>query len=65
MMTPFPCSGFSYDMRYLIKFVLDAMQLSGVFDNDAQVVEVRARKEMGGEDSTKINIYCKELIIDE
>ena len=49
----------------MIKFVLDAMQLSGVFDNDAQVVEVRARKEMGAEDSTKINIYRKELIVDE
>ena len=56
---------FRKDIDNLIKFVLDAMQLSGVFDNDAQVIEVRARKEMGDEDSTKINIYRKELIIDE
>ena len=56
---------FRKDIDNLIKFALDAMQLSGVFDNDAQVVEVRARKEMGDEDATKINIYRKELIIDE
>jgi len=56
---------FRKDIDNLIMFVLDAMQLSGVFDNDAQVVEVRARKEMGDEDSTKINVYRKELIIDE
>ena len=35
---------FRKDIDNLIKFVLDAMQLSGVFDNDAQVVEVRANK---------------------
>ena len=58
-------NNFCKDIDNLIKFVLDAMQLSGVFDNDAQVVKVQARKEMGDEDSTKINIYRKELIIDE
>ena len=57
---------FRKNIDNLIKFALDAMQLSGVFDNDAHAVEVRARKEMGDEDSTKmINNYRKEVIINE
>ena len=53
-------NNFRKDIDNLIKFVLDAMQLSGVFDNDAQVVEVRARKEMG---ASSTNDCIQKLVL--
>ena len=53
-------------MNNLIKFVLDALQLKSIFDNDVQVAEVRGRKVFGAEEYlTEIKIYRHELLVEE
>ena len=51
------------DTDNLIKFVLDALELSNIIDNDNQVFDVRGRKVVGDEDFTTINVSRQVLLL--
>ena len=53
------------DINNLIKFILDALQLANIFDNDVQVMEVRGKKVLGAEyNSTEIYVERHVIVIE-
>ena len=47
-----------------VKFVMDALQIAKVFDNDRQVVVIMAQKRRGYEDNTQIGVYRHVLTVE-
>ena len=53
------------DLDNLVKFVMDALQDAHIYDNDVQVMNIKARKTTGPVDMTQIVVHRHVLVIAE
>ena len=53
------------DLDNLIKFVMDGLQDADIFDNDRQVVAIKAKKRTGHVAQTQIAVYRHFLVVDD
>ena len=53
------------DIDNLIKFILDALQLANIFDNDVQVMEVQGKKVLGAEYNSTEIVVARHVIVIE